>query len=343
MLDRRVGEHPLDVALAREEERRDHDRRDAEAHHELARERRAERAVGEHLAAHERVERDVEQQPREHRRHRRGALGVRVGQPVVERHQPDLRPVADEQEHERDRQHRRLELRAHAGEVRPEQRVDAAAEQLLRGHVEQDRAEQRLRDPDAAQDEVLPRRLEARRRPVEADEQHRRERRRLERDPQDAHVVREQHQQHREHEQLVHAVIEAQPRGVEPAVVLLDPHVRPREHRRRHRDEGGQRDQEHVQRVDEELLLEREDRPGADDARGERAGRDERRDRERDVQLRRPAPVAGSRERGPACKRDPEDGEDLPVHRLILPSASRGGGCRASRTARGSGRRTRRG
>ena len=103
VLDRRVGEHALDVLLARQEERRDHHREQAEAHHQLPAKRDAERAVGEHLAAQHRVQRDVEQQPREHRRDRRRAFGVRIGQPVVQRHQADLGAVADEQEHERER------------------------------------------------------------------------------------------------------------------------------------------------------------------------------------------------------------------------------------------------
>ena len=63
--------------------------------------------------------------------------------------------------------HGRLELALDRVEVRPQQRAAAGAEHLLGGEVEQDRAEQRLRDADAAQDEVLPRRLEARRRAVE--------------------------------------------------------------------------------------------------------------------------------------------------------------------------------
>ena len=37
------------------------------------------------------------------------------------------------------------------------------------------------------------------------------------------------------------------------AVVALDAHVRPREDRRGQADEGGQRDEEHVERIDEEL------------------------------------------------------------------------------------------
>jgi hypothetical protein len=45
-------------------------------------------------------------------------------------------------------------------------------------------------------------------------EQHGRKRRALQRDPQDAHVVRQQREQHGEIEELVHAVIEPQPAAV---------------------------------------------------------------------------------------------------------------------------------
>ena len=90
---------------------------------------------------------------------------------------------------------------------------------------------------------------------VDADQQHGGQRRRLHRHPQDAHVVGRQRQQHREAEQLVHAVIEAQPRRRQLAVVALDAHVRAREERRGQADERGQRDQEHVERIDEELLV----------------------------------------------------------------------------------------
>ena len=48
------------------------------------------------------IERDVEQQARQHRGDGRRALGVRIGQPGVQRRQPDLGAVAQHQEHEGD-------------------------------------------------------------------------------------------------------------------------------------------------------------------------------------------------------------------------------------------------
>jgi hypothetical protein len=64
----------------------------------------------------------------------------------VQRHETDLRAVAHQQEYERDRQHRRLELALDVGELRPEQRAAASAQQLLGGEVKEDGPEQRLRD-----------------------------------------------------------------------------------------------------------------------------------------------------------------------------------------------------
>ena len=167
----------------------------------------------QHLAAHDRVDRDVEQKPREHRGDRRRAFGVRIRQPVVQRREPDLRPVADE---------RKTNARpstvgsscpftafrcVHSSAVTP-----FGAEHLLGGEVQEDRAEERLGDADAAQDEVLPAGLQARRRPVQRHQQHGREGCRLHRDPQKPHVVGRERDQHRRHEELIHAVVEAQSR-----------------------------------------------------------------------------------------------------------------------------------
>ena len=151
--------------------------------------------------------------PGEHGGHRRRAFGMSIGQPVVQRRQADLGPISDQKKDEREAQHPWLELPFHGVEVRPEQRGHAfAAKRLLCGKVQQDRAEQRLGDADAAEDEILPRRFEAGARAVERNQQHRRQRGGFHRDPEQAHVVGQQRQQHRRHEELVHAVVEAQAR-----------------------------------------------------------------------------------------------------------------------------------
>jgi hypothetical protein len=112
------------------------------------------------------------------------------------------------------------------------------ADHLFRRHVQQHGAEQGLRDADAAEDEVFPRRFEARRGPVDADQQHGGQRRRFHGHPQDAQVVGGQRQQHGEAEQLIHAVVEAHAPRRHLAVVALDAHVGPREDGRGQADEG---------------------------------------------------------------------------------------------------------
>ena len=64
--------------------------------------------------------------------------------------------------------------------------------------------------PDAAQDEILPGRLEGRRGAVDADHQDRGQRRQFDGDPHQPDVVRQQRQVHREHQHLIHGVVEAQ-------------------------------------------------------------------------------------------------------------------------------------
>jgi hypothetical protein len=133
----------------------------------------------------------------------------------------------------------------------------------------------RLRNAHAAQDEVLPRRFQAGGRAVDADQQHGGQRGRLHGHPDDAQVVGGQRQQHGEAEQLVHAVVQAHPRRRHLAVVALDAHVGAREDRGGQADEGRQRDQEDVQRVDVELAVPHQHRPAVDDLHRQHAGRHE--------------------------------------------------------------------
>ena len=81
-----------------------------------------------------------------------------------------------------------------------------------RRHVDEDGAEQRERDADAAEDEIFPRRLERLMRAVDADHHHRGERRKLDRHPHHADIVGDEREVHGEHQHLIHGVIEAQER-----------------------------------------------------------------------------------------------------------------------------------
>ena len=186
--------------------------------------------------------------------------------------------------------------RLHRVEVGPQQRAALGADDLLGRHVQQHGAEQRLRDAHAAQDEVLPGRLQAGRRAVDADQQHGGQRGRFHRHPHDAQVVGGQRQQHREAEQLVHAVVQAQARRRHLAVVALDAHVGAREDRRRQADEGRQRDQEDVERIDVELAVPDQHRAAGDDLHGQHAGGDEGAEAEGDVDVARVVAVAHERQ-----------------------------------------------
>ena len=126
-----------------------------------------------HFAAHDGVDRDIEQQSREHRGDGRRAFRVRIRQPVVQRGKPDLRPIADKQEYKRESQHRRFELAFYAVQMRPQERCHAfGTENFLGGEVQEDRAKKGLGDTDPAEDEVLPARLQARGRAIQRHEQH---------------------------------------------------------------------------------------------------------------------------------------------------------------------------
>ena len=143
----------------------------------------------QHLEAQHRVERDVEQEPREHRRDRRRAFGVGIGQPGVQRREADLGAVAEHQEDEGDVEERRVEVGGALDQHRPHHGVEALADHRPRRHVDEDRAEQREGDADAAEDEIFPRRLERLVGAVDADHQHGGQRRELDRHPHQADIV----------------------------------------------------------------------------------------------------------------------------------------------------------
>ncbi len=236
---------------------------------------------------------------------------MRVGQPVVQRHEAHFGPIAHEQEDERQRQHRRLEVALDVVELGPQQCAASGPQQFFRGEVKEDRSEQRLRNADAAENEILPRGFETGGRPVERHQQHGRQRRGLQRDPEDAHVVGEQRQKHREIEELIHAVIKAQAGRRKAAVLLFDAHVGLREYRCGKADKGGQRDQEHVEWIDEELAVEDQHRSVRDDAHGQCCRGQERRETHGDVDPRRNPLLADKGQERRAGQRQSENEEDF--------------------------------
>src|SRR4029077_6078454 len=166
-------------------------------------------------------------------------------QPCVQRCEADLGAVAEQQEHEGDVEQRRIEGARTLDQHGPDHRVEALADDRPRRHVDEDGAEQRERDADAAEDEVFPRRLQRLVGAVDADHQHRRQRRELDRDPHQADVVGDERKVHREHQGLIHRVIEAQigPRQAPGLQLMADvacrEHGRGEAHGRRQHDEDG--------------------------------------------------------------------------------------------------------
>ena len=114
----------------------------------------------------------------------------------------------------------------------------ALADHRARRHVDEDGAEQRERDADAAEDEIFPRRLQRLVRAVDADHQHGGQRGELDGDPHQADVVGEQPEVHGEHQGLVHGVIEAQVARRQPADLQLVADVAGAEGAGREADEG---------------------------------------------------------------------------------------------------------
>ncbi len=125
-------------------------------------------------------------------------LGVGVGQPAVHRGQAGLGGEAEDGQGDGDPGQVGVQGDRAAGQCAPGQGRCAGGH---RGGVEQDDAEERDRDPDRAEDDVLPGGLERAAGAVVADEEGGGDGGGLDRDPQDAEVVAEDGQAHRGQEQ----------------------------------------------------------------------------------------------------------------------------------------------
>ena len=119
-------------------------------------------------------------------------------------------------------------------------------------HVNEDRAEQRKRDADAAQDEIFPRSLDGRVRAVDADHEHGGQRREFDGHPHHADIVGEERQVHREHQDLVHGVVETHGYRRQPAGFDFVADVARAEHAGGEADEGVEHDEDDVEIVDEQ-------------------------------------------------------------------------------------------
>ena len=108
-------------------EGREQQRDQPEAHQEGAGGERRRMRADDRLGAQDRDQRGVQQQPRQHRGDRQRALGLGVRQPGMQRHQPRLGAVADQQEDEGEREHARVAALGDRAQRRPGQARIAAA------------------------------------------------------------------------------------------------------------------------------------------------------------------------------------------------------------------------
>ncbi len=87
-------------------------------------------------------------------------------------------------------------------------------------------------------------------------------------------------------------------------MILFDAHVGPRKRGGGEADQGGQRDQEHVERIDEELLARQQQRSVADNPHHQRTGGDQCGQADGDVEFGRALPGSGQGQRERAEQRD---------------------------------------
>ena len=141
MLDGGIGEQTFDVAPAVKHEGAEQERDEPHADHQRPRRERLRVAGEQHLAAEQRIERDVEQQAREHGGDRRRAFGMSVGQPGMQREEADLGAIAEQQEDEGEVEHCRLERSGTGDKVGPHHGVQPCAHHRLGSHIDEDGAE----------------------------------------------------------------------------------------------------------------------------------------------------------------------------------------------------------
>src|SRR6266850_33513 len=223
-----------------------------------------------------------------------------VGQPGVQRHEADLRAVAEQQEHEREVEERGIEGGCPCHQHVPRHRVQSLADHRARREVHEDGAKQRERDADAAQQKVLPRRLQRRGRAVDADHQHGGEGGELHRHPHQPDVVGEQRQVHAEHQRLVHRVVEAQVLVREVADLQLVRDVARAEDAGGEADERAEKDEHRVQVVDDQ------ERPGLRPLLQQQERTDEGQERHHHIEAGAHALVRQEREHRRAEQRDGE-------------------------------------
>ena len=155
----------------------------------------------------------------------------------------DLGAVAEQQKDEGHVEQRRVEAARAGDEHGPHHGVEALANDRPRRHVDENGAEQRQRNADTAENEILPRRFQRLRSAVDADHEHRGESGELDRHPHQADIVGDEREIHREHQHLIHGVVKAHGSRRQPSDLELVADVACAEHARGEADERGERDE----------------------------------------------------------------------------------------------------
>src|SRR6266436_1820816 len=207
----------------------------------------------------------------------------------MQRRQPDLCAVAEKQEDEGDIEKRRVEIPGTFDQERPDHGVLAFAHHRTRRHIDQDRAEQRERYSDAAENKIFPRRFESGVGAIDADHQHRGQGRDFHRHPHQTDIVRYEGEVHAEHHGLIHGVVETQVDRRQPAGLEFVRDIARAEDAGREANESVEHDEDDVEVVDQHVRARLRPFDHEQRKRGEK-----RRQARHDVQPCR-QPVAGQR------------------------------------------------
>ena len=259
VLARAVGQLALEVVLLVHLEGRVAHRQHAKDHHDRLGERRAYIGRRQNIEAQHDEDGAFQKHAGEQGRHRARRLGVGIGQPGVHGEQARFGPETDGREHERDHHEGSIHERRVGQDGRPEHRLVRIGHDVSGVRVDEQCPEQAEGHAGRADDDVLPRRLQGELRAVDADEEHRGERRGLHRHPHHDDVVGGDGEDHREHEQTEEGIVLLHLGGPELAVGHVVGHIGQRVHARAGRDNGDEPQEQRTEAVEMEPLPQSED------------------------------------------------------------------------------------
>src|SRR5712691_1436061 len=194
----------------------------------------------------------------------------------MHRREAGLRPEADQHQRKRHPHERRVQGARTGAQLVPCERGRRLSKGVTRRVVREENAEEREAEPDGADHEVLPCRLERVTTPEERHEERRRERRRLDGDPHQPEVVQERDGEHRGDRELEPDVEPAHLIGTNVSRVHGVAHVSDGAECRDRGDEGDDEDDESRQCIDIDESADQPFRRTREGVGGERDGDGER-------------------------------------------------------------------